>query len=73
MPCPSHRIQIVITVAVRGHGNLQYYYIGIISYITLKLRSIGNITIIIFSLPGLGILQYYHIEMLCSYVSVVNN
>jgi hypothetical protein len=72
MPCPSHRIQIFITVYVRSHGNLQYYYIGI-SYVTLKLRSIGIISIIMFFLAGLEKLQYYHIEKLCSYVSLVHN
>jgi hypothetical protein len=72
-PCPSHRNQIFITVAIGGHGNLQYYYIGILSYITFKFRIIGIIIIITVVLAGLGKLQYYRIEMLCSYITFVHN
>lgn len=63
--CAFHtEITTFIIAAVAGHGNLQYYYIGMLSYITLKFNNIGIITVITVVLAGLGKLQYYHIEML---------
>jgi predicted amidohydrolase len=63
--CASHTgITTFIIAAVAGHGNLQYYYIGMLSYITLKFSNIGIISVITVVLAGLGKLQYYHIEML---------
>jgi len=53
--CTSHTgITIIIIAAVAGHGNIQYYYIGMLSYITLKFSNIGIIAIIIVVLAGLG-------------------
>jgi hypothetical protein len=61
----SHtEITSFIIVAIAEHGNLQYYYIGMLSYITLKFSNIGIIAIITVTLAGLGKLQYYHIQML---------
>jgi hypothetical protein len=53
-----------IIAAVAEHGNLQYYYNGLLSYITLKFSNIGIIAIITVALAEIGKLQYYHIEML---------
>lgn len=44
------RIKTFIIVDFAGHGNLQYYHIGVLSYwniITLKFSCIGIITFII--------------------------
>jgi len=53
-----------IIPAVAEYGNLQYYYIGMLSYVTLKFSNIGIKAIITVALAGLGKLQYYHIEIL---------
>ena len=57
-------ITTFIISAVTGYGNLQYYYIGMLSYITLKFSNIGIKAIITVALAGFGKLQYYHIEIL---------
>ena len=64
-------ITTFIISAVTGYGNLQYYYIGMLSYITLKFSNIGIKAIITVALAGFGKLQYYHIEILwCSIIFV---
>jgi hypothetical protein len=61
----SHtEITICIITAVEGHENSQFYYTGMLSYITLKFSNIGIIVIITVALAGFGKLRYYHIEML---------
>jgi hypothetical protein len=57
-------ITTFIIPPVARHGNLQYDYIGMLSYITLKFSKIGIIAIITVALAGLRKLQYYHIEIL---------
>ena len=57
-------ITAFIIAAVAGHGNLQYYYIGTLSHITLKFSNTEIKAIITVAVAGLGKLQYYHIEIL---------
>jgi len=57
-------ITTFIVPAAAGHGNLQYYYNGMLSYITLKFSNIGFKAIITVALAGFGKLQYYHIKIL---------
>ena len=52
--CASHTgITTFILAAVAGHGNLEYYYIGMLSYITLKFNNTGIIAVITVVLAGL--------------------